>query len=265
MKPRYLFEFCDQNWVPASARECLFEIMEACNSGFRSFNELVANKVLELAREEDFNRIVELGAGHAPITTQLATKEVGSELQLVPCDITPNEAVFRNLADRYPDLVLPVYESVDITLPQEELFRDSVLVLGGMMHHVPFDLRPVVLQSLSRSHSRIAIFEPLKRTLLSMLLATLSFFPAILLPMTFFRRPGKLRRMLWCWLIPIVPGMFVWDGIVSCLRQWTEKEWREEFAKLADSAHDLQIHTGFNSLLIVWSGREVPEASFIST
>ncbi len=256
MKPKYLFEFCDQNWIPWAARECLYEIMEACNTGVRPFNRLVADKVVELARKEGFDRIVELGAGRAPITTRLATEEQTGALQLIPCDITPNKAIYRDLADCYPDRVFPIYDSVDIMQPQEELFRDAVLVLVGMMHHVPFDQRPNVLRALSQSRSRIAIFEPLKRTLPSMLLVALSFFPAILLPITFFRRPGKFRRLLWCWLIPIVPCMFVWDGVVSCLRQWTEGEWRGEFEKIADSIQDLQIHTGFNSLLLTWSGRE---------
>ena len=33
----HLFEFCDQSWVPASVRECLFEYMSLCLEGFRSY------------------------------------------------------------------------------------------------------------------------------------------------------------------------------------------------------------------------------------
>lgn len=254
MKPFYLFEFCDQAWIPGGARECLYEIMDACNSGVRSFNGQVAETAIKLAREEGYDRIVELGAGRAPVTTRLASDEQLGELKLVPCDIVPNETVYRALAERYPDNVFPIYDPVDITRPQSELFRESVLVMAGMMHHIPFALRPAILEALSHSRSRIAMFEPLRRTLLSMLLATLSFFPAILLPITFFRRPGKLRRLLWCWLIPIVPYMFIWDGVVSCLRQWKQAEWQAEFDKIADSTQDLQVHTGFNSLVVIWSG-----------
>ena len=36
-------------------------------------------------------------------------------------------------------------------------------------------------------------------------------------------------------MIPIAPLMFVWDGLVSCLRQWTQAEW-EEFAAQASQA-----------------------------
>ena len=78
--------------------------------------------------------------------------------------------IFEYLEDRYPDRVFPIYHSVDIMQPQEELFRDAVLVLVGMMHHIPFNQRPAVLRPLSQSRSRIAIFEPLKRTIRIVLL-----------------------------------------------------------------------------------------------
>lgn len=256
MRARYLFEFCDQKWVPAGARECLFEIMEACNTGLRSFNGQVGDAVIEIAREEGLDTIVELGAGRAPVITRLAEDQRAKDFTLIPCDLVPNEPVFRELAARYGGRVQPIFTSVDIT--QEQAILDSsVLVLAGVMHHIPFELRPAVLQALSESSSRIAVFEPLKRTFLSMFLASLSLVPALLLPITFMNRPGRLRRCFWCWILPIVPPMFAWDGVTSCLRQWTESEWRQQFDRLHSSAHDVEIHTKINSLRMIWSGRRL--------
>jgi hypothetical protein len=249
----YLFEFCDQHWVPAGARECLFEIMDVCNSGLRSFNNRVADAAIALAREAGFDTIVELGAGRAPVTTSLAERSESAGLRLVPCDLTPNEAVYQDLAGRYPDRVEPIYTPVDITEPQNA-FNSSVLILAGMMHHIPFGIRFAVIKALSESHSRIAMFEPLKRTPMSIFLTTLAVFPSLWLPITFIRRPGRLRRFFWCWLLPIVPAMFVWDGVTSCLRQWTPREWQEVFARLGDNANHVEIQSGFHSLVITWSG-----------
>ncbi|MCA9120704.1 MAG: hypothetical protein H6822_35835 [Planctomycetaceae bacterium] len=264
MRALYLFEFCDQDWIPSGARECLFEIMDACNSGLRSFNRQVADAVLDIASTEGINRIVELGAGRAPVTAQLAVDERAADLTLVPCDITPNEAVYRQLVSRFGDRVKPIYSSVDITQSHAEL-DSSVLVMAGMMHHVPFELRPAVMDALSRSSSTMVIFEPLKRSLLSMFLASLAIVPALLLPITFFGRPGDLRRIFWCWLFPIVPPMFVWDGVTSCFRQWTAIEWQNQFDRLDGLAKDVEVRSGFNSLRIRWSGsksqRRLPESS----
>lgn len=255
MRAFYLFEFCDQKWVPAGARECLFEIMDACNTGIRSFNGQVADAVLEIAEENELARIIELGAGRAPVTARLAEDERAHRLTLIPCDITPNERVYERLAAKYGERVQPIYSSVDITQTHQEL-DSAVLVMAGMMHHIPFEIRPAVLRALSESSSNMAMFEPLKRSLFSMFLATLAVFPALLLPITFFRRPGRLRRFLWCWILPIVPPMFVWDGVTSCLRQWTATEWRTQLDLLAGSAKHVEIHSGFNSLRVTWSGKK---------
>ena len=253
LKPRYAFEFCDQTWVPAGARECLFEIMDACNSGGRSYNSRVADQVLEIAEQEGFDTIVELGAGRAPITTLLAQDPRSSGLRLVPCDLTPNEVVYRSLAAEYPEQVQPIYDVVDITEPQPRL-DGAVLVMSGMMHHVPFELRPQVLRALSESRSCIAIFEPLKRTASSMCLTLFAFFPAVALPLLFIRQPGLWRRILWCWLLPIVPPMFMWDGLISCLRQWTAGEYRTELERLPGTARKIQVEDGFNSTTVTWLG-----------
>ncbi len=248
----YLFEFCDQSWIPTGARECLYEIMEACNSGVRSFNRQVARSAIGLARDHGLSSIIELGAGRAPVTTELTKHEDTAGLKLVPCDLVPNEAAYRKLEQEHAGRVAPIYSPVDLTKPQLVL-NDSVLVMVGMMHHIPFELRPTVLRTLTQTNSQMAIYEPLRRTWLSILMTLLSFFPAIMLPITFFRRPGKLRRILWCWLIPIVPWMFMWDGVVSCLRQWHAEEWQAAFASLSPSPR-VQYSQGFNSLQVMWQG-----------
>jgi hypothetical protein len=253
----YLFEFCDQTWIPSGARECLYEVMDACNSGIRSFNREVATVAIRIAKEQHLTKIVELGAGRAPVTNELVKQRETAGMQLVTCDLVPNVDEYKKLEAKYPDRVFPIYSSVDLTRTQESL-DDGVLVLAGVMHHIPFELRLAVIGSLSATNSHVAIFEPLLRTWLSISMATLSFFPAILLPLTRLRRPGRLRRILWCWVVPIVPFMFVWDGVTSCLRQWTVKEWQVAFESLELSPNVLYVE-GFNSLQFFWSGTNISE------
>ncbi len=252
MRAFYLFEFCDQTWIPSGARECLYEIMDACNSGLRSFNREVAIAAIQIANENQLNKVVELGAGRAPITHELVKHAATQGMRLVACDLVPNVTEYRKLEAKYPDRVFPIYSPVDLTQMQESL-NDAVLILAGVMHHIPFEARPAVIDSLTRTNSKIAIFEPLLRTWPSIFMAMLSIFPAVLLPITFFQRQGKLRRFLWCWLIPIVPFMFVWDGVTSCLRQWNEQEWKRAFASL-EHRPNVRYVRGFNSLRFFWSG-----------
>ena len=252
MRPLFLFEFCDQLWVPSGPRECLFETMDACNSGLRSFNLQVARSALQCARKQQLHTIIELGAGRAPVTLELTKHEDTEGIRLIACDLVPNVAAYRKLEQDCPDRVFPIYTPVDLLKPHAEL-NNAVLVLATAMHHIPFQFRLAVLKTLTETNSRITIFEPLARTWLSMFLAALSFFVALMLPITFVRRPGRLRRVLWCWAFPVVPYMFAWDGVTSCLRQWRIAEWRAAFAQLP-SPPTVEYVQGFNSLKISWTG-----------
>ncbi len=260
MRAFFLFEFCEQTWIPRGARECLYEIMDACNSGLRSFNRQVAQMAIQVARDKQVDTIIELGAGRGPITKEMVNHHDTTGMRLVPCDLLPNVAAYQKLQADHPERVFPIYTPVDLTQPQFAL-DDAVLVLSTMMHHVPFHLRSKVLQTLTQTNSNIVIIEPLLRTWLSILLAALSFFPAALLPIIFIRHPGKLRRILWCWVVPIVPFMFAWDGVISCLRQWKVVEWQAAFAELPQPP-TVEFEVGFNFLKIEWSGTSSqPEAA----
>ena len=57
--------------------------------------------------------------------------------------------------------------------------------------------------------------------------------------------------MLWCWLIPLVPFISLWDGIVSCLRQWTEAEWRQGLAGMVDESA-LRISADPHRMCVIW-------------
>ncbi len=226
--------------------------MEACNSGVRSFNRQVARSAIGLARDHGLSSIIELGAGRAPVTTELTKHEDTAGLKLVPCDLVPNEAALSQTRTRTcrssgADLFAGRFNQTSTSAKR--------FSAGDGRYDAPYSVRaaPTVLRTLTQTNSQMAIYEPLRRTWLSILMTLLSFFPAIMLPITFFRRPGKLRRILWCWLIPIVPWMFMWDGVVSCLRQWHAEEWQAAFASLSPSPR-VQYSQGFNSLQVMWQG-----------
>lgn len=112
MRVFYLFEFCDQTWIPREARECLYEIMDACNSGLRSFNREVALTAIRIANEHHFTKIVELGAGRGPVTNELVKHGASQGMRLVTCDLVPNVEEYRKLEINHPDRVFPIYASL---------------------------------------------------------------------------------------------------------------------------------------------------------
>lgn len=246
----HLFEFNDLPVLPESIRATLRDLCELCNSGFRSFNHEVAKQVLDRAREQGSRTIVELGAGTAPITRILAADPAAKGMTLVPCDLLPDLDAYRELAAAHPDSVRPCEESVDYTRPKS-WGPGSIAVLVGTFHHIDPRDRDRTLAALSKSADHVMVFEPLRNTPFSMLLSTTAVVPALLLPLAYLGKPGRLRRFLWCWLVPVVPFIFFWDGLVSCMRQWSPKTWLTRLG-LAAPTRQPTIDAGLHSLTASW-------------
>lgn len=246
----HLFEFNDLPWIPESIRATIRDVCEVCNSGFRSFNHTVAHQALQRARECGADTIVELGAGTAPITRILAADPASQGLVLVPCDLLPDPEAYGRLAMQYPGKVRLLLESIDYTHPGD-WGRGALAVLVGTFHHIHPRDRSRTLEALSTSADHVMVFEPLRNTPLSMALTLTAIVPALLLPLAYLHRPGRARRMLWCWLIPVVPLIFMWDGLVSCIRQWSPKRWRRELAAVT-ATRSPRIDHGLHSLTVSW-------------
>lgn len=261
MKPIFLFEFMDQPWLPRGLRQTLREILECvCTPPFRRYYRWVAEEALKEARRRAVTQVVELGAGTARITATMAAiarsptcnsdqrhpstaqgtaPSSGQQplMTFICCDNHPDPPSYKSLVRRFGDMVQPIFEPVDLAAPHGWT-GEALLVLSATLHHIPPAVRPEVLQRLCARGSTVLVFEPLRRTIWSMLYVLLSIVPSLLLPARFAHRPGRLRRVLWCWLVPAAPLFFCWDGIVSCLRQWTKLEW-EQAAKAAGCTCEL--------------------------
>jgi hypothetical protein len=227
-----MFEFMDLEWVPRSLRATLRDILECGNSRpFREYYSWVAKETTLLTKEYLCDTVVELGAGTAPITRHLLERRDANNLTLVISDLNPDTERYKQIEERFAGRVNPVYSSVDFAEPQQWQSR-PLLVLSATFHHIPPDLRLQVLKSLTESGHPVAIFEPLNNNLVSYLFVLLSIVPALLSPLRYIGRRGVVRRVVWCWVIPLAPLLFCWDGLVSCSREWTARDWHDAAVSL---------------------------------
>jgi phospholipid N-methyltransferase len=251
MNTLHLFEFQDQNWIPSSLRRTLFEILDCCNTTILPYNQWVSKNILQHATHKRFKHIVELGAGTAPITKLLAQDSRTDRISLIACDLKPAHDIYQELKQHYPGKVDAIATPVDFSKPYP-WEASTLLVLSATFHHIPPPQRAKVLSALTQSADGVMIFEPLRRTPLSIFLAVCTLIPALLLPILTILQPGTLRRVFWCWLCPVGTVMFVWDSVVSSIRQWTAREWREALRELLGSARLPTVKTGINSQLVTW-------------
>ncbi len=237
-------------WWSRAIKTTLYEIQEACNDTFRNSYRDAAERALQTARAKGLTQIVELGAGTAPIAQQLAARNDLGEIRLTICDLLPNEEHFRELTRRFPSSIEPIYESVDFGIPRIWPEK-TMLLLVCTFPAIEMPDRPRVLASLTHSAACVMVYEASRNSLLSRAINCLALFPGWLLPLTRIRTPGFWRRVVCCWLVPVAPWLFVWDGLWWSYRCWRDGQWRTHLQQVAPG-RSLKICSTGNTQLVTW-------------
>lgn len=246
------FEFVEQNWVPSSIHNTELELLEICMTQLRSFFGWVSNQVSDYLEETNFKHVVELGAGTAPIVKLLAQDSRTNGLELIACDLIPQVEVYRALQNQYPEKVRAILSPVDFSKPYK-WEPSTLLLIVSSFHHIPPKKRLSALENLTQSADKVMVFEALHNNLMSVLLAAFgAIIASALLPILWFDKPGRVRRIFWCWLLPVASLMFIWDSIISSKRMWNDKQWYKALEKVVDGSRIPKVKSTFNSQLVIW-------------
>jgi len=97
--------------------------------------------------------------------------------------------------------------------------------LFSAFHHYPPDRAEAVLADAVAKGRGVCVFEGVSHRAIGLLSVPLQV-PAMML-MTPFVRPFRWSRLVFTYLIPLIPLVVLFDGIVSMLRLYSEDELRE--------------------------------------
>jgi len=95
--------------------------------------------------------------------------------------------------------------------------------LFNSFHHFRPTDAVAILRDAAEAGQPIGIFEIPDRTLRT-IVPVMLLTPFMVALATPFIRPFRWSRLLWTYLVPVVPLTFWWDGIVSQLRAYTPAE-----------------------------------------
>jgi hypothetical protein len=224
------FEFMDLESLPNSLRSVLRDILEVGNGApFRNYYQWVAASVYEYAQKNKISEIVELGAGCAPITKHLIKKYPQWEVGFKVTDLNPDVVNFKSL-EQTDERVTAVYESLDFT-KRIQGYENSLLVLSATFHHVSENQKNKILSNLKALSPHVMIFEPLKPNVSSILFVIGALLSGFLTPLFKINSKKFFRCALWCWVVPIAPFLFLWDGWISAIRCWSKQKWQTQEPK----------------------------------
>jgi hypothetical protein len=248
MRRAQFIEFHDQPWFPSSVRDY---VTDALQFGFNLFNVYApVAPLLQRAMEATGSRsIVDMCSGAGGPWLNLwsrVSKEFDSRqrpgdapaLQICLTDKYPNLGAFEKVSAASEGRIRFYSGSVDVTDVPREL--KGLRTMFTSFHHFLPDAGRAILQDAVDAGEGIGIFE-ISRRAPSTIGLTFGFVLALFV-CTPWIRPFRWSRLLWTYLLPIIPFVLLFDGVVSCLRTYRPQEMLEIVDRL--TANDYEWDAG---------------------
>ncbi len=236
MKRWHFFEIEDQAWCPSSVRDAVTDFLAVAAT--RQYEAIVPVLVdaLHTARS---HRILDLcSGGSGPwLWLHRSLAERGVNVVVSLSDKYPNVKALAHSASLASQTIDYCRLSVDATNVPVGL--DGFRTMFTAFHHFGSEQARAVLADAVLKRQGIGIFEITQRRPLAFLLMLLS--PLVVLVVTPSIRPFRWSRLLWTYLIPLVPAVALFDGFVSCLRTYGVEELRELTAGIGGKSYHWKI------------------------
>lgn len=233
-------EIHEQAWFPKFLRD---EVLDSLQSVFRlgKIYDPIASRLGAAVTAAGARRLIDLcSGGGGPWVSMhraLAMQNSGQHLDICLTDKYPNIGAFQSARAASGGTISYCAEPVDATTIPSGL--EGFRVLFTSFHHFAPDQAAAILQNAVKDRQGIAIFEAARRRPLSILLTFLVPLGALLtVPII---RPFRISRLFWTYLIPVIPFVLWFDGILSCLRAYSPAELSQLISRLEANDYKWEI------------------------
>ncbi|MFB0538260.1 MAG: hypothetical protein ACETWR_25140 [Anaerolineae bacterium] len=222
MKRIHWFEFEDQTWFPKTFRTLLTEHLQFRMTVFRSYEPLIP-LIKKVMQHMNTTQIIDLCSGAAGPWVQIQAQLMKEHwpASVILTDKYPNIESFERIVKLSNHQVGYIANSIDATDVPAHL--KGIRAIFNGFHHFQPDSARAILQSAVDQGTAICIFEITERRLWNLLI-TLIYTPLSIFLATLFMKSITLGRILWTYIVPVVPFISAWDGIVSHLRTYSPDE-----------------------------------------
>lgn len=219
----HAFEFEDQAWFPSVIREYMTDFLSHMGGWSKIPYQPFTERLASVMQHTGDERVVDLcsgGGGPAVLIARDLTERLARPVGVVLTDLYPSPSRLAHARSVLPEWVELEPRPVDAQRVPGDLegFR---LVCNGFHHLKPAQARACLLDAV-RQRRGVAVVELAHRSPLSML--QIVFGTGTQLVVTPFIKPFRWSRLLFTYVLPIVPLCTLWDGIVSCLRVYDPEE-----------------------------------------
>jgi hypothetical protein len=215
MRPR-LFEFEDLTWFPDAIRHGGTDFLGFFLS-LGSFYEPVVPLLAGLMKESGARSIVDHCSGSGGNIEEI---HAGLEKAL-------GEKIHVKLTDRFPanfkDRISITYQQKPLNVMNDSSPEPGVRTMFTAIHHFDEEAVVKVLQKMTATGDPVAIFDGADRNIATLLAIPL-LQPFLFTVFTPFIKPFRWSRLGYTYLLPLIPIMTIWDGMVSVYRLYNHSE-----------------------------------------
>ncbi|HEV2131001.1 MAG TPA: class I SAM-dependent methyltransferase [Longimicrobiaceae bacterium] len=221
MRRIHAFELEDQPWLPRVIRDYATDFLQFMLERGEAYGP-TAPLIARALETCGTHRIVDIGSGGGGpwfrLLEQVEAERPGAEVLLT--DRYPSREAIERVRRRSGDRLRYHSDPVDAMRMPEELVGFRTL-FTALHHFRPEEVR-AILGDAVRKGQGIGAFEFSERSARGVLMTVVS--PLLVLLVTPWIRPFRWSRLLWTYLVPVVPLVVLWDGVVSSLRSYTPQE-----------------------------------------
>jgi hypothetical protein len=231
MRRAQLIELHEQSWFPKFLRDEITDTLQCGMNAFGAYAPVapLLQTVLNATRSAAIIDMCSGGGGPWLDLSRRLQKGAPTSLQILLTDKYPNLSAFQSASAVSQNHITFHFAPVDAMQVPPELCGFRTMFTS--FHHFQPDEARAVLQNAVDARQGIGIFEVTRRAPS----AIAWMFLWALLPLFFtpWIRPFRWSRLLCTYVLPIIPLVLLFDGVVSCLRTYRPQELREIIAKLS--------------------------------
>jgi hypothetical protein len=218
MQRLHLFEFGDLPWFPQLLRDAETAYL-AVAYRLSPLPRLWAEKISTIIDPAEPAEILDMCSGSGGAMPQIIQEleARGYDVRATLTDLYPNPKSLSHPRISY------MAKPVDATRVPPDLA--GVRTMFSAFHHFRPDRAKAILKDAFDRRRAICIFESGQGTLLgiSMMIGV----PIAVLLLMPFVRPLRWSYLLFAYLVPLLPLIVLWDGIVSMLRIYSPQQMKE--------------------------------------